>query len=157
MTITTLDRFDKKILAMLQRDNHTPHRDIGAAVGLSAAAVQRRIKRLELDGVIVANVAILRPAALGHMLTVITEVSVESERADLLDAMKRDFNGTPEIQQCYYVTGEVEFVLVILVADMAGYEALTRRLFFNNPNVKKFRTLVVMDSVKVGAGVPIME
>jgi len=152
-----LDSFDRKILNILQRDNHTPHRDIGELVGLSAAAVQRRIKRLEKDGVIVANVAVLRPEALGQMLTLIAEVTVESERADLLDAMKRAFDSAPEVQQCYYVTGEVEFVLVILVADMACYEALTQRLFFQNPNVKKFRTLVTMERVKAGMQVAVPE
>lgn len=157
MPTPALDNFDKKILDILQRDNHTPHRDIGDVVGLSAAAVQRRIKRLEKDGVIVANVALLQPEALGQMLTLIAEVSVESERADLLDAMKRTFDSAPEVQQCYYVTGEVEFVLVILAADMASYEALTQRLFFQNPNVKKFRTLVAMDRVKVGMHVAIPE
>lgn len=61
----------------------------------------------------------------------------------------------PEVQQCYYVTGDADFMLVIVVPTMADYEALTRRLFFDGGNVKRFRTLVVMDRVKVGLGVPL--
>jgi DNA-binding Lrp family transcriptional regulator len=59
------------------------------------------------------------------------------------------------VQQCYYVTGEADFVLVIVIPTMAAYEALTRRLFFGNTNVKRFRTFVAMDRVKVGLSVPL--
>jgi len=82
-------------------------------------------------------------------------VEMESERADLIDAAKREFAAAPEVQQCYYVTGEADFMLVILVPTMSTYEALTRRLFFGNNNVKKFRTFVAMDRVKVGLAVPL--
>lgn len=79
---------------------------------------------------------------------------MESERADLIDAAKREFTAAPEVQQCYYVTGDADFVLVMLVPTMADYEAVTRRLFFGNNNVKRFRTFVAMDRVKVGLTVP---
>jgi len=150
-----LDAFDRRILEILQRDNRTPQRRIGEMVNLSAPAVQRRIKRLEEEGVIAANVAILAPEKLGRSLSIIVEISVERERSDDLDAVKAAFRAAPEVQQCYYVTGDVDFVLVVLVADMAEYEALTRRLFFGNANVKKFRTLVTMDRVKAGAAIKI--
>jgi len=150
-----LDRFDLAILAILQRDNTTPQRVIGEAVALSAPAVQRRIKRMEVTGVIRANVALVDPAVLGQPITIFVEVEMESERADLIDAAKREFAAAPEVQQCYYVTGEADFMLVILVPTMSTYEALTRRLFFGNNNVKKFRTFVAMDRVKVGLAVPL--
>ncbi len=73
----------------------------------------------------------------------------------MIDAVKREFASAPEVQQCYYVTGEADFVLVIVVPTMTDYEALTRRLFFGNDNVKRFRTLVAMDRVKVGLSVPL--
>ncbi|AOF92850.1 Lrp/AsnC family transcriptional regulator [Sinorhizobium sp. RAC02] len=148
-----LDAFDRKILAILQQDNTTPQRTIGEAVNLSAPAVQRRIKRMTEDGVIRANVAIVDPAAVGQSITLFVEVEVISETAEHIEAAKRAFAATPEIQQCYYVTGEADFILVIIVPAMADYEALTRRLFFGNNNVKRFRTFVAMDRVKVGLGV----
>lgn len=150
-----LDDFDLKILAILQRDNATPQREIGEAVNLSAPAVQRRIKRMEESGVIAANVAVVDPDKVGRPITVIVEIAVESERVDLLDAAKASFAAAPEVQQCYYVTGEADFVLVVTVASMAEYEALTRRLFFANPNIRRFRTLVAMDRVKAGLTVPV--
>jgi DNA-binding Lrp family transcriptional regulator len=151
----SLDSFDRAILAILQRDNKTPQRAIGEAVNLSAPAVQRRIKRMEESGVIRANVAIVDPAAVGRPLTLFVEVEVESERTELIDQTKQRFAAAPEVQQCYYVTGETDFVLVITVATMAEYEALTRRLFFAEGNVKRFRTFIAMDQVKVGLETPV--
>ena len=151
----TLDHFDLGILDILQRDNLTPQRVIGAAVNLSAPAVQRRIKKMQESGVITANVAVVDPSSVGQSITILVEVQVESERIDLLDAAKSSFAAAPEVQQCYYVTGDADFILVITVPAMSAYEALTRRLFFENSNVKRFRTLVVMDCVKVGLSIPI--
>ena len=150
-----IDDFDRKILAILQEDNMTPQRTIGEAVNLSAPAVQRRIKRMTEAGVISANVAVVDPQAVGHAITIFVEVEVFSETADQIEDAKRQFAGTPEVQQCYYVTGEADFILVIVVPAMADYEALTRRLFFGNNNVKRFRTFVAMDRVKVGLTIPL--
>ncbi|TPM45281.1 Lrp/AsnC family transcriptional regulator [Mesorhizobium sp. B2-2-4] len=151
----SLDNFDLAILAVLQKDNTTPQRLIGEAVNLSAPAVQRRIKRMQQTGVIAANVAVIEPAAVGQPITIFVEVELESERTELIDAAKRQFLAAPEVQQCYYVTGEADFILAITVADMSAYEALTRRLFFDSNNVRKFRTFVAMDRVKVGLTVPL--
>lgn len=148
-----LDGFDLAILSILERDNTTPQRTIGEAVNLSAPAVQRRIRRMEEDGVIQGNVAIVDPTSVGRPLTVLVAVDVESERVDLLDAAKVSFAAAPEVQQCYYVAGEADFILVLTVGSMGEYEAVTRRLFFGNPNVKRFRTFVAMDRVKVGLSV----
>lgn len=150
-----LDRFDLAILKVLQQDNKTPQRRIAEMVNLSAPAVQRRIRRMEDTGVIAANIAVVDPARVDHAITLFVEVEMESERAEMFDAAKRAFATTPEVQQCHYVTGEADFILVIVVKTMADYEALTRRLFFANNNVKRFRTFVSMDRVKVGLSVPL--
>lgn len=150
-----LDRFDLAILKVLQRDNKTPQRRVAEIVNLSAPAVQRRIRRMEEMGVIAANIAVVDPVKVGHAITLFVEVEMESERAEQFDAARRLFAGTPEVQQCHYVTGEADFILVVVVPSMAEYEALTRGLFFENNNVKRFRTFVSMDRVKVGLGVPI--
>jgi Lrp/AsnC family leucine-responsive transcriptional regulator len=150
-----LDNFDLAILDILQRDNTTPQRAIGEAVNLSAPAVQRRIRRMEEEGVIQANVAVVDPEKVGRPLTIIVWVELESERIDLIDATKRSFAAAPQIQQCYYVTGDADFMLVITVATMADYEDFTRRLFFGDDNIKRFRTFVAMDRVKTGSSVPL--
>ena len=151
----SLDGFDRAILRILQRDNTTPQREIGAAVNLSAPSVQRRIRRMEEDGVITANVAQLSPEAVGLPLTIVVEVELLSETPAEIDAAKESFRSAPEVQQCYYVTGEADFVLVVVVASMSAYEDFTRRCFFQSGNVKKFRSFVSMDPVKRGTAVGI--
>lgn len=150
-----LDDFDRKILTLLQRDARTPQRVISEAVNLSSSAVNRRIAAMEENGVITGQVAVVDPAKAGRPITIIVEVSVESEQLELLDAVRRRFTECPAISQVYYVTGEVDFVLVLTVADMAEYEQLTRQLFFAQGNVRRFRTLVVMDRAKATLTVPV--
>lgn len=150
-----LDAFDLKLIQEVQQDAGLSQAELGERVNLSAAAVNRRLKRLSDVGVIQRTVALVDAAQLGHPLTIIVEVEVESERLDLLDAMKRSFLDCAQVQQCYYVAGEFDFVLVLAVRNMEQYTELTRRLFFENNNVKRFRTLVSMSNVKVGLEVPV--
>ena len=150
-----LDDFDLAILRILQKDNTLPHRLIGERVNLSAPSVQRRIKRLEATGIITMQSAIVDPARLGRPLTIVVEVELKAETGGAIDVVKQSFADAPEVQQCYYVTGETDFVLIILVRDMAEYEALTQRLFFSNDTIRKFKTFVTMDRTKVSLSVDI--
>lgn len=144
----SLDSFDLAILQILQADNSVPHRLIGERVNLSAPSVQRRIRRMEQSGVIAANVALVDPEKVGLPLTIIVELELVSETTSEIDAIKAQLSNTPEVQQCYYVTGEVDIVLVMVVASMTHYEELSRSLFIENDAVRKFRTFVSMDRVK---------
>ncbi|KAB2902731.1 MAG: Lrp/AsnC family transcriptional regulator [Burkholderiaceae bacterium] len=152
---TSLDPYDLKLLAEVQQDARTAQSELGARVNLSAAAVNRRLKRLGEEQVITQYTAIVAPEALGYHLTVVAQVEAENERIDLLDAMRRSFEACPQVQQCYYVTGEWDFVLIIAAHHMAQYTELTRQLFFKSNNVKRFKTLVVMDRVKASLAVPV--
>lgn len=150
-----LDNYDRMLLAAIQKDAHVSQSELGARANLSTAAVNRRLRLLANEGVIERYTALINPKAVGYDLTIIVEVKMESERGDLLDEMRRSFEMYPQIQQCYYVAGECDFVLVFVVRDMEQYVALTRRLFHGNNNVKAFKTLVAMDRVKVGMNVSI--
>jgi Lrp/AsnC family transcriptional regulator, leucine-responsive regulatory protein len=150
-----LDNYDRVLLAALQEDGRVPQSELGQRAHLSTAAVNRRLKLLEGAGVIERFTARLNPKALGYDLTVIVEVKAENERADLLDEMQRRFVVCPQVQQCYYVAGEWDFMLIFLVRSMDQYVELTRKLFFESSNVKSFNTLVAMNRVKTGSTVPV--
>jgi len=150
-----LDTYDRVLLEAIQQDGRTPQSELGQRAHLSTAAVNRRLKLLEGDGVIEGYRASLNPKALGYDLTVVVEVKVENERADLLDELQRRFAACPQVQQCYYVAGEWDFVLIFLVRSMDQYVELTRELFFGSGNVKGFNTLVAMNRVKTGSSVPV--
>lgn len=151
----TLDSFDLQLIAEVQKDSRLAQRELAAKVNLSTAAVNRRLKRMTDEGVIEGYTARIKQEALGYPLTIVVEVEVESERMDLLDAMKRSFQAIPQVQQCYYVAGECDFVLIFAARDMAQYNELTRQLFFENNNVRRFKTLVVMSRVKQTLAVPV--
>ena len=153
----SLDAFDRAILDVIQADNKTPQRRIGEKVNLSAAAVQRRIAAMEDAGVIAANVAIVDPASVGMDITAMVEVRLRDERAKTVHAAKALFRDTREIQQCFYVTGGISFVLIVVARDMRRYEALTRELFVENELVDHFRSLVVLDRVKAGTEITIAD
>ncbi|MBL7091478.1 Lrp/AsnC family transcriptional regulator [Acidovorax sp.] len=154
-TPAALDRFDLAILNILQADNTTPQRAIAQAVNLSAPAVQRRIQRLKDCGVIRANVAVLDPVKVGKPLTIVLEVHLDNERPDRTAPLRARIAAEDAVQQCYSVTGEADYLLVVNVASMADYEALTRRLFEGDDNIKRFRTSVALASLKTGLRVPL--
>ena len=148
-----LDSADRTLLALLQTDGRTLLDRMADATGLSAATVQRRVKRLREAGVIEREAAVLDPASLGWAMTFLVLVEMERERIDVLDAFRRRMRSEPQVQQCYYITGDADFALICLARDMADYERLTRRLFFDDMNVRRFRTSVVMERSKVGLDV----
>ncbi|WP_177765856.1 Lrp/AsnC family transcriptional regulator [Flavobacterium sp. I3-2] len=150
-----LDLFDYKILNILQKNNLTPQRDVGYEIGLSAAAVQRRIKKMRELGIIEKDITVIDREKIGNNVTILVEIFLDSEKIEQIDALKYEFEKVSEIQQCYYVTGESDFFLVMVVPSMAYYENLTRSIFFGNENIKKFRTIVVMGITKNSLELPL--
>ena len=153
--MSQFDRADRMILKHLQDDAQVKLETLASATGLSVATVQRRIARLRKEGVIQGTVTVLDPGSLGYPMTFIVAVEMERERPDQLDAFARAACAEPQVQQCHYVTGEGDFVLICSAQDMGDFEALTRRLFLAEPNVRRFRTSVVMKTQKRSLSVPI--
>lgn len=154
MTTPAVDNFDLALLQALQEDSDVPLRALAERVNLSTASVQRRIQRLKKDGYVQATTAVLDPEKLGQVITLMVEVHADRTQSADLAAMKAQFSG-PEIQQCYYVTGDADFLLVLTVSSMTVFQALAQRLFHDNPNVKWFRTIVSLERVKATLQVPL--
>lgn len=146
---------DRKILSLLQENAREKLETIAFETGLSVATVQRRIRHLKQTGAIEKETALISPEAAGYTMTFIISVEMERERIDQLDAFRRKAKAEPQVQQCYYITGDADFALIVLAKDMADFEQLTHRLFFADANVKRFRTSVVMNRTKVGLDVPL--
>ncbi|MCR9086402.1 MAG: Lrp/AsnC family transcriptional regulator [Rhodobacteraceae bacterium] len=148
-----MDEKDLEILRLVQRDARLTADAISQTIGLSQPAVQKRLKKLRETGVIERDIAVLAPAELGRAMTVIAEVTLERESRRHLDDFKRKMRNAPCVQQCYYTTGEADFMLILLVADIAEYERFTQEYFFDESNISRFGTSVVMDRVKVSLDV----
>ena len=150
-----LDEFDIKLLRFVQHNNRLTVDELSGRVGLSPSACQRRLAKLRRSGVIERDIAVVSPIAVGRQLTMVVQVTLERERPDIIDEFKRSMIATPEVMQCYYVTGDVDFILILTARDMPHYEAFTEQFFFANPDVRRFHTMVVMDRVKSSLSVPI--
>lgn len=150
-----LDPLDLRILERYQADVRVPAQTIGAAVGLSTAAVQRRLKRMREVGAIVAEVAQLAPDAVGYPMTCIVGVRLERESRAETSRFKRAMTSHRQVQQCYSVTGDVDFMLVVLARDMQDFDAFTQQELYSDANVKSFTTFVCLDRVKTGVSVPV--
>ena len=149
MSEISLDNFDYAILRILQKDNKTSHREISEKIGLSAASVQRRITRMEEKEIILKNCAILNPLKFGEKITSIIEVRLSEDRSVVMDRAKLYFASVEEIQQCYCVNGGVSFIIIMLSNNLSHFESLVRKHFADNEDVKTYRTLIVLDRVKV--------
>ncbi|MDB1122689.1 Lrp/AsnC family transcriptional regulator [Vibrio algarum] len=143
-----LDRTDKAILRELQNDCSITNVDLAERVALSPPACLKRVQRLMVEGVISRKVAILNPEKLGNPLHIVVEVCMERDRKQINQAFIKQIQNVPEVKECYQVTGEVDFVLIIDVADLRAYEMLKETIFFSNEHIKTFKTMISMNRAK---------
>jgi Lrp/AsnC family transcriptional regulator, leucine-responsive regulatory protein len=148
-----LDRTDLRILALVQRDGKLVQAEIAKRVGLSTAAVNERLKKLERSGVIRRYVALVDPAAVGATMTAFVEVFIEHPRHEtgFIERML----GLDEIQECHYVTGEFSLLLKVRVRDVEALQELLLRRLNGFEGVRQTRTLIVLKTLKEECLVPI--
>ncbi len=144
-----MDNIDLEILRRFQSNARLTADALAEDIGLSSPAIQKRLKKLRDTGAIEKEIAVLSPSKLGREMTVIVQVMLERESRQKLDDFKRLMRRAPEVQQCYYATGEADFVLILVVKDIKEYEEFTQEYFFGESNVSRFTTSIVMDRVKV--------
>jgi len=134
------DDIDRRLLDLLQDDASRTNQALAEAAGVSPATALRRVRRLTETGVIERQVAVLAPRLFDEGLTAITEVSLDRQGAELLDAFEARATAEPGVQQCYRVSPGPDFVLVAWVRDMAEWGALVQRLFTQDANVRNVKT-----------------
>lgn len=144
-----LDELDKKLLNQLQQNNRITAEELGNMVNLSTSAVQRRLKRLRQDKIIEADISIISPTALGFGITCVIDVAMHLGSSKVIDSFKTLMSDCDEVMQCYYVTGALDFVVILNVNDMRHYEDFSKTYLMDNPDVKQFHCHVVIDKVKV--------
>jgi Lrp/AsnC family transcriptional regulator, leucine-responsive regulatory protein len=150
-----LDSFDRRLLNLVQEDSGQTAERIAEAIGLSASAVQRRLRRLRDEGVIARDIAVVEPKAVGRPTFFVVSLQVERDRPELVTHLREWLVAQPHVQQAFYVTGETDFVLIITAPDTETYDALMSRMLAEHPNVKRFTTNVALSVVKRGLTVPV--
>ncbi|MDR3477823.1 MAG: Lrp/AsnC family transcriptional regulator [Gammaproteobacteria bacterium] len=153
----SLDRLDRRILNILQTNNQITNLELAEQIGLSPPPCFRRVKRLHDLGIIQKNVALVDPFKVGHRLIVFVNITLEKQREDLLSHFERKMLAESEVMQCYFVSGEADYFLIVHVADMNHYNEFSRRVFANEPNIKVFRSSFCMNRIKYDTQVHLAE
>lgn len=153
----SLDEHDRRLLALLQRDSTATAEALGSRIGLSASSVQRRIKRLRESGAITREVALVNADAVGKRMTFVVGVKVDFARKAEVAALLRKLMADRRTQQAYYVTGEVDYILHVVVHDMQDYDDYSKSLLLASPALSRFQSNVVIEGLKVGLEIPLVD
>ncbi|MEO0566498.1 MAG: Lrp/AsnC family transcriptional regulator [Pseudomonadota bacterium] len=153
--IGQIDPADRRLLAAAQKNVRLTAEQLGEACGLSPTAALKRLKKLRAHGVIEREVAVIAPKTIGLDVMAVVMVTLGRENRDVVDNFKRAIRETPQIMQGFYITGDADFLLTIVAKSMDAYEEFTRDFFYDEHQIQSFKTLVVLDPIKMGQVLPI--
>jgi Lrp/AsnC family leucine-responsive transcriptional regulator len=154
-----LDAIDRRILRALQADGRMIYDALAAQVSLSPSATLRRVKRLEESGVIAGYVALVSPERVGLGLTAYLNVRLEKHaeihKRTPMDLFRASVQAWPEVVECAALTGEMDFLLRVVVQDMAHYSRFIMDTLLKHPSVQDCKTSFVLDRVKNTTAMPV--
>ena len=150
-----LDRFDRSILKALQKDGRLSNVVLAQRVGLSESACLRRVRALEKAGLIRGYVAVLDQKRLGRSGTVFVHIALRREEQSELAAFEQAVQHIPEVMECYLMTGEFDYLLRLVVSDMADFERLHNEALTRLPGVARVNSSVAIRTVRKTTELPI--
>ena len=150
-----LDATDRKILAVLQEDGRISLSDLAARVALSPSPCLRRIRRLERTGIIARYVAVLDQAKVGLPVSVFVSIKLESQRVEALERFKKAIAKWPEVLECYLMTGPRDYLLRIVVTDLAAYEQFLKQKLTRIDGVSSIESSFALEQTKYSHTLPI--
>ncbi len=150
-----LDRTDRRILQQMQRKADISMQELGERVGISHTPCWRRLRRLEEQGFIRGRVALLDAEHLDLTVNVFVNVSLKRHQDNALTRFEESVQDIPEIVECYTVSGETDFLLRVVVADVRAYEHLLKETLVHLPEVSNFTSTFALRQVKYTTALPI--
>jgi Lrp/AsnC family transcriptional regulator len=151
-----VDAIDRKILAVLQENAALSVAEIGSRVGLSSTPCWKRIQKLEADGVIQKRVALVDQDRIGLNISVFVSVETGDHSQDWLDRFAKTVTAMPEVMEFYRMAGDVDYMLRVVVPDIAGYDSFYKRLIAAVP-LKNVTSRFAMEKIKSTTALPIPE
>ena len=143
-----LDDIDKRIVVALQAEGRLSIVDLADRVGLSATPCQRRVRRLEEEGVIDRYAALVSPMAAGFDLQALGEVTLDDHTEKTVEAFEAAIRARPEVVACYAVTGDMDFLVHVFATDLAQFSDFAMKALLRMPGVKGTRSSFIMQQVK---------
>ncbi len=150
-----MDAIDRKILAVVQQDSSLSVAEIGQRVGLSSTPCWKRLQRLEADGVIMRRVALIDPEKIGLGITVFVSIETADHSQDWLKNFAEVVGAMPEVMEFYRMAGDVDYMLRVVVQDMAGYDTFYKKLIATVP-LKNVTSRFAMERIKSTTALPIL-
>jgi Lrp/AsnC family transcriptional regulator len=151
-----LDDLDVRILNLLQQDASLPVAEVAAKVGLSVTPCWRRIQRLEEQGVIRRRVALLNGPAIGAGISVFVAVRTNEHNADWLDRFSSVVSAMPEVVEFYRMSGDVDYLLRVVVPDMPAYDAFYKKLI-SKVKLSDVSSSFAMEQIKYTTALPLRQ
>ncbi|MEX1828284.1 Lrp/AsnC family transcriptional regulator [Luteibacter sp. CQ10] len=151
----SLDRTDLRILAVLQANGRITNADLATEVNLSPSACLRRVQKLEADGVIAGYGARLEPRALGLGLQAFVRVQLSHHESPAIDAFTDRVSAWEEVVACYALTGDMDYLLQVYVADLDGFSRFLLDRLLNASGVADVNTSFVLRTVKASTALPL--
>ena len=151
-----MDAIDRKILAVVQQDASLSVAEIGQRVGLSSTPCWKRLQRLEADGVILGRVALVDPDKVGLGITVFVSIETGDHSQEWLKRFAETVGGMPEVMEFYRMAGDVDYMLRVVVPDIAGYDTFYKKLIATVP-LKNVTSRFAMERIKSTTALPIVE
>ncbi|MGF1688035.1 Lrp/AsnC family transcriptional regulator [Photobacterium japonica] len=143
-----IDRIDRNILMLLQKNNRIPNVDLAEEVGLSPPACLKRVKRLREGGAIIGDVSLVNPELAGNIITFVVSIEMDSDRGDVYRNFRTSILKYPVVTQCYQISGSYDFLLIVRVRDIPEYERFIEGSLRNDLNIRKFHTSISLRTVK---------
>jgi Lrp/AsnC family transcriptional regulator len=150
-----MDAIDRKILAVVQQDASLPVAEIGQRVGLSSTPCWKRLQRLEADGVITRRVALVDPDKIGLGITVFVSIETGDHSEEWLKRFADVVGAMPEVMEFYRMAGDVDYMLRVVVSDIANYDTFYKKLIATVP-LKNVTSRFAMERIKSTTALPIV-
>lgn len=150
-----VDDIDRRILSELQADAGISNSDLAERVGSSTASVWRRIKAMEASGLLKQAVRLLDQHALGYGVNVLCNVRVRSHARDVRNAFERFVKGRPEILECFSMSGDWDYLLRVVAADVTGYERFLMHVLLEHPSVGSASSHFALSLTKYTTALPL--
>lgn len=150
-----LDDIDRRIVQALQADGRMSIQDLAAQVGLSPSPCARRVKLLEEAGVIKGYVAVIDQEKLGLPVSVFASIKLERQREEDLDRFEEAVSRWPEVLDCYLMTGQRDYLMRIVAADLEAYERFIKDKLTRLENIASIETSFALGQVKRSEALPI--
>jgi len=157
MRKNSLNKLDRSILQEMQKDGKISNVELAERVHLSPSACLRRVKLLEQEGIIQSYTMLVNQEALGLTGNVFVEITLSSQKQEMLDEFEEKIRKVPEVMECYLITGDYDYLLRVVVADTADFERIHHQHLSHLPGVTRIKTLFTLRTVTKRTDLPLPE